>query len=194
MRMYSIEELSWLWQVRTGTIHGEIVRCELDAYNAHCSMEEIQIPADSVEEYLERCKTTWDGSRYRKWEPSEEARRVLQPGTIRLITRQILPAKGFVYFITEPDSLTNRIHSIEPVKIGWAIDPDKRLSALRTGCPFELAVEARLRAEDRIVEKILHREFRDDALRGEWFRPSRAIRAFVGALNSYNSLQTETAA
>lgn len=54
------------------------------------------------------------------------------------------------------------------VKIGWAINADKRVASLRCGCPTEIVI---VRTVDgpRHLEGDFHRLFRHRRIRGEWF-------------------------
>lgn len=61
----------------------------------------------------------------------------------------------------------------EFVKIGHCgSDILKRRSAIQTGCPFDLVVEA-TRPGNQIDENDLHEELNDKRVRGEWFRLTR---------------------
>jgi hypothetical protein len=53
-----------------------------------------------------------------------------------------------------------------PVKVGTAVDPDKRLVELQTGSPYPLGV---LHVLPCNCEALLHRRFSDWRLCGEWF-------------------------
>lgn len=57
------------------------------------------------------------------------------------------------------------------VKIGWAINPNHRLSGLQTGNPVELALLAVVRDTNyREREAHFHSRFSESRIRGEWFR------------------------
>lgn len=78
--------------------------------------------------------------------------------------------QGFVYFIQAQDSLA--------IKIGYAVDVEKRLAALQTGCPEELVVVGSL--EGTVIdEKSLHAKFSLDHIRGEWFRASDELVNYI---------------
>lgn len=73
----------------------------------------------------------------------------------------------YVYFI--------KAGSSPPMlKIGKANNPQVRLVELQTGCPFKLELLGTLKCKSpmhsRTVEKQLHRLFRKEKQRGEWFR------------------------
>jgi len=77
-----------------------------------------------------------------------------------------------IYFIvadTEP----------RQVKIGYTDNsPEKRLSSLQVGCPYDLFLYATIKGSEQI-ERWLHVMFKDGHLRGEWYLLSRAIRYYV---------------
>jgi hypothetical protein len=55
-------------------------------------------------------------------------------------------------------------------KIGKALNIDNRLSALQTGCPFELRVVSFIETDlNTEVEKHLHQKYSNNNFRGEWF-------------------------
>ena len=76
--------------------------------------------------------------------------------------------EGYIYFA----------ESAGFIKIGHAVDVAQRLQLLRTGNPHKItrlaAVRGSLRGERRI-----HARFARDRHRGEWFRDSAALRAFI---------------
>lgn len=65
------------------------------------------------------------------------------------------------------------------VKIGSANDVTKRLNTLQTAHPETLEVLATIPNVDREVEYDLHKMFDGDRLRGEWFKLSLDLRAFI---------------
>lgn len=65
------------------------------------------------------------------------------------------------------------------VKIGTAIDVDKRLCAIQTSVPVLLKIYAIIPHADRGRERELHRRFRKDRLGGEWFWLSSEVKAFI---------------
>jgi hypothetical protein len=78
---------------------------------------------------------------------------------------------GFVYVIgMESDT--------SAVKIGFANDVDDRRSTLQTSSHHSLRILVAIKAA-RAMEKELHRRFAADHIRGEWFRRSEAIEAFI---------------
>jgi len=84
-----------------------------------------------------------------------------------------------IYFVQATSSEGN---CRGPVKIGFTASTDcsRRVSELQTGHPEKLTlIETREgTVED---EKAWHRLFRDDRLKGEWFRPERIV-AVLAAL------------
>jgi hypothetical protein len=78
--------------------------------------------------------------------------------------------QGGVYFALIP--------VLGAVKIGWANDVPVRMAALQTACPEVLELLCVFRDEPR-AEQALHHRFRADWIRGEWFRYSPAIKAFI---------------
>lgn len=72
---------------------------------------------------------------------------------------------SFVYFIQEGMD--------GPIKIGRSTDPWKRLEALQSGNPrpLRLIAATRVGKSVHILERDLHRDFRDLHLLGEWYSP-----------------------
>jgi len=66
----------------------------------------------------------------------------------------------------------------EFVKIGYASDWKQRLSSIQTGIPYTVIPLLVLSGDIRLEEE-LHRLFHADRYRGEWFRMSPAIEAFI---------------
>lgn len=73
---------------------------------------------------------------------------------------------GLVYFIQSGSG--------GPIKIGLAIEPERRLSELQTGNPHELTLRASVKG-GRVAERKYHRSFSEFHIRGEWFEPAPAI-------------------
>lgn len=69
-------------------------------------------------------------------------------------------SSGFVYVIGAESSRV--------VKIGFAVDPSRRLTHLQTGSPVRLAILAALPGS-RTFEAKLHKVFKDLRKHGEWF-------------------------
>lgn len=77
---------------------------------------------------------------------------------------------GFVYFV----------HNGEHVKIGWSKDWKGRLRTLQTSNPAKLKIMLVI-VGSRADEGDLHAEFQADRVRGEWYRPTQQIVAFIEA-------------
>jgi hypothetical protein len=58
------------------------------------------------------------------------------------------------------------------VKIGAAKNPHKRLESLQTSSPYELTLYLVIQNANEIKEKQLHELFKEDRLKGEWFKLS----------------------
>lgn len=54
-------------------------------------------------------------------------------------------------------------------KVGFSIDPYKRLTSIQTGCPFQVSIILIINATMN-YEKKLHYKFRRDSTVGEWFK------------------------
>lgn len=67
---------------------------------------------------------------------------------------------GFVYFI--------RAGTSARVKIGWALNPVKRMTELQTGCPDVLHLIGTV-AGAPALERLFHRTFAEHRIQGEWF-------------------------
>lgn len=80
---------------------------------------------------------------------------------------------GFVYVIGMEEDAT-------AVKIGFASNVDDRRSTLQTSSHYTLKILATIKGT-RATEKELHCRFESDHIRGEWFRRSEAVEAFIAA-------------
>lgn len=68
-----------------------------------------------------------------------------------------------------------------PIKIGYtAGDICRRIAALKTGCPFDIAAVSSLEGGPEL-EKELHARFRAHRLSGEWFSPVPDLLSVVAA-------------
>ncbi len=67
-----------------------------------------------------------------------------------------------------------------PIKIGFAESVTKRFRTLQTGHHEKLVLLTYLDGNVR-QERRLHREFRAARIRGEWFRPTPELLAFIAA-------------
>ena len=67
-----------------------------------------------------------------------------------------------------------------PIKIGIAVDPNRRLSELRIGCPYPMALLAECATEDADAEeRRLHLVFRHLRIHGEWFTYATELREAI---------------
>lgn len=69
--------------------------------------------------------------------------------------------KGFVYAI--------HAKGTRRVKIGYSVEPEKRLNELQTGCPYSLILIG-VRPGTVELERTIHRRLKPLRLEGEWFR------------------------
>jgi len=67
-------------------------------------------------------------------------------------------------------------------KIGWAVDPTKRLRLLQTGSPIQLRIHAAIRCKNTAQamqrERNLHKKHRKHRVLGEWFTDAVANKPF----------------
>lgn len=66
-----------------------------------------------------------------------------------------------------------------PVKIGRSTDPLGRLANLQTAAPEPLTLAGVLKEDTGQSEQNIHRFFREDRLRGEWFRPTPRMAGYL---------------
>ena len=67
-----------------------------------------------------------------------------------------------------------------PIKIGQSDDPKERLNQLQTANPYELKILWLFDYDGGDWdEQAIHKEFRHELIRGEWFRPSRKLFKFI---------------
>lgn len=74
--------------------------------------------------------------------------------------------KGYIYFIQGQYG--------GAIKVGFSIDPRKRLKELQTGYPDTLRILLMIPG-DEATERTLHRQFEGARLKGEWFRPDDCL-------------------
>lgn len=84
--------------------------------------------------------------------------------------RRACTDKSYLYFIEAVGT--------EYIKIGRSADPDRRLAQLSTGSPTELKIIGRLGGGAE-VEKELHAQFDHLRERGEWFKATPELTAFL---------------
>lgn len=65
-----------------------------------------------------------------------------------------------------------------PIKIGWSVRANVRLSDLQTGCPEPLRLLGAVPGKKH-EERMFHRMFRHARIRGEWFHPVPSIVALA---------------
>lgn len=75
-----------------------------------------------------------------------------------------------------------------PVKIGCAADPGTRLLSMQAGNPDNLTLAGVCRG-NRGAERMLLAAFRPYRIRGEWFKPTPEVLAFVASLPSWESVK-----
>lgn len=75
-----------------------------------------------------------------------------------------------IYFI--------RAGSHGPVKIGYSLDPNRRLRDLQTSSASDLRLLA-IMAGERTHKRAIHSQFREYRMKGEWFAPHESLMAFV---------------
>lgn len=81
---------------------------------------------------------------------------------------------GFVYFIR-----SNSIH--EAIKIGFTAFPEQRLRGLNGSDPYGVRL-LHLGPGTISDERRLHRRFRSLQIKGEWFRPDKALSSYIERL------------
>lgn len=81
---------------------------------------------------------------------------------------------GHVYFI--------QAASGGPIKIGRAIDIDRRLVQLQTASPEPLIVLAVIENGGHAKERELHKQFAEYRLQGEWFMPCEELISFISQI------------
>jgi hypothetical protein len=77
-----------------------------------------------------------------------------------------------IYFTLETNRTANRI------KIGYSKSPEERIKSLQTSSPVDLDVLL-IMPGSKNLEHVLHKTFKKDRLRGEWFVYSDDIKDFV---------------
>ncbi len=90
----------------------------------------------------------------------------------------------YVYFILNSDS--------NAIKIGRAKDVEKRLKSLQTGSPAKLQLISKVRVasekEAAKKEKLIHQQFKESRITGEWFRCSPELDDYIASVaTSFNS-------
>jgi len=93
---------------------------------------------------------------------------------------------SYIYVICEKDK--------SPVKIGFSVDPHKRLKQLQTGHPSILTLHHFEEVEDgsvKVLERIIHKENKHNRVSGEWFNltPEEAIFEIKHAIMRYGDVE-----
>jgi len=73
------------------------------------------------------------------------------------------------------------------IKIGWAVDVNKRLKDIQRMCPIRLIVLDTHKGDAR-TEYIIHRIFQEYRLHGEWFEPEQKLLNFIQDEESRNKI------
>lgn len=81
---------------------------------------------------------------------------------------------GYVYFASPEDQ--------DVMKIGFSKEPRARMAGVNTGSHQEITLDFCF-ATYREAEKMIHRRFAADRLRGEWFKYTRALAEFIDDLD-----------
>lgn len=87
-----------------------------------------------------------------------------------------------IYFIKSEDG---------PIKIGYTISIEKRISSLQTGNSKKLVVLATI-SGSRNFERKIHNKFHHFKLNGEWFKPEKELLDFIEELKSSGIPEEET--
>lgn len=82
--------------------------------------------------------------------------------------------RGYIYFVQGEDG--------GPIKIGWAVDPMRRLQSIQTNSPVPLRNVALIKGTTRTRERKIHEQFAECRIRGEWFEPTFELIAFICGL------------
>ena len=75
---------------------------------------------------------------------------------------------GFVYFIEGGDL----------IKVGYSVEPEKRIKSLKTGSPIPLTLLGYIRGT-RALEGRLHRALASSWSHGEWFQATVRLRNYI---------------
>src|SRR5713101_6596438 len=71
------------------------------------------------------------------------------------------------------------------IKVGWAIDAEKRLKSLQTGSPDRLTILAVI--ENQHKDAPYHTQFRKAWAFGEWFNPTPELMKFIDTLPKHRT-------
>ena len=68
----------------------------------------------------------------------------------------------------------------DKVKIGISRNPEKRISNLQTGSPYDIFIWYKFPVKSaKIMERNLHEKFKYFRIKGEWFKMHKTIEEFV---------------
>ena len=101
---------------------------------------------------------------------------------MNLLKNEILKEKTFVYFVLCEASPKEKY-----VKIGFAKDPQARLSAFRTSNPMEMALLGCIEG-GRELEKMFHQIFGPLRHGNEWFLYTKAVETVLGCLSFHKEI------
>lgn len=90
---------------------------------------------------------------------------------------------SFVYFI--------QCVSGGPIKIGYAVDPVRRVSHLQSGTFEELKILASIPGS-RQQEAALHRKFAAARVRSEWFSPTASLLSLIAEVKTSGKLEIDS--
>lgn len=79
--------------------------------------------------------------------------------------------RGKIYFV----------QAGEFIKIGWALDPHKRIAHMQTGSAYEFKLLGLMHGS-LIEEKIVHKRFSAFRVRGEWFKQTPELNRYIRAV------------
>ena len=79
-----------------------------------------------------------------------------------------------IYFI----QIENGEKSDAPIKIGFSDNLKTRLMDIQIALPYKINLLAVAKG-DKQLEHLLHQEFAQDRIRGEWFRPTERLWALI---------------
>ena len=83
---------------------------------------------------------------------------------------------GTIYFVTNPES--------ETVKIGFTTSLSRRMEVLQTGNHVSLLAYSGFRSVPQ-VERIIHRIFKAERIKNEWFRHTDELDQFIECFEEF---------
>ncbi len=92
--------------------------------------------------------------------------------------RNINLAKGQVYFVRDGRA----------VKIGWALNGKERIKLLQTGNPRGLTLLGAIKGPITL-ERALHKHFKRNRIRGEWFTATKNLVAVISIIEDENGAE-----